>query len=397
MKFQKKILRNGLTVLFEKRDVPVTTVMLACKYGAVYEVESEKGMAHFIEHLCFKGTDGRTAQEVSSEIESVGGELNAFTHEEVTAYHAKLPSNHLRLAMKVLFDIFFYPTFPNEEIAKEANVICEEIKMYEDNPRAHVIDRIKSNLFEKPFGANIAGTQENIRNMTREKLLKKHDEFYVASNSILCIVGNNDFEEILKIANSLDIREGKVEPEIPEIVLKNDVTEERRKDIQQSNLAVAVHFPKSDDRLKYAAEIFSCVLGEGMSSRLFLEVREKRGLVYSIKNDSDEGKNYGYFLIWAGTDKDKESEVVEICKKEFARMIDLSEEELERAKIQVIGNRKVDMEDSSDVAVDLILEEISGDAKEYYEYEEKINSVTLDDIKELASIKDFSVFVLGPE
>lgn len=269
MEFKKKILKNGLTVLFEKRDVPVTTVMLACRYGSAYETKDEKGMAHFIEHLCFKGTKKRTTREIASEVERVGGDLNAFTHEEVTAYHVKLPSNHLNIAMNVIFDVFFNPIFPEEEVQKEAGVICEEIKMYQDNPRAYTIENIKSNLYEDPFGESIAGTQDNVRGMTREMLLKRHDEVYVSKNSILTIVGNNDFDEILDIIESMDIREGVVDLEIPEIKPKIEKTTESRKDIQQTNLALGFHFPKNDEQMKYAAEVFSEILGGGMSSNLF--------------------------------------------------------------------------------------------------------------------------------
>lgn len=396
MEFKKKVLDNGLTILFEKRDVPVTTVMLACKYGSAYENEKEKGMAHFIEHLCFKGTKKRTARQIASEVESVGGMLNAFTHEEVTAYHVKLPSNHLNLAMDVIFDIFFNPTFPETEVEREAGVICEEIKMYEDNPRAHTIEKIKSNLYEAPFGLSIAGSQENVRSMTREVLLKKHDEIYVPGNSILCVVGNNDFDEIVKTVENMDIGKKDFEIECPEIKPRIEKSSESRQGLQQTNLALGFHFPKNSERMKYAAEIFSDILGGGMSSNLFTEVREKRGLVYGVKSDLDNGKEYGYMIIWAGTDPGKKDEVIEICKKEFSKMSELTNDELDKAKEQVIGRRHVESEGSDEVAVSLIMEEISGDAYEYYKFEDEINSVTLEDIKELAKISEYSVFSLGP-
>ena len=200
MKFEKKVLQNGLTILFEKRDVPVTTVMLAAKYGAAYESNEEKGMAHFMEHLCFKGTKKRSAKQIAEEVEKFGGDLNAFTHEEVTAYHVRLPSEHLGIAMDVIFDIFFNASFPEDEVKKEANVICEEIKMYRDNPRAHVVEKIKENLYEKPFGDFIGGSQEGVRGMTREQLYEKHRKMYVPNNSIFCVVGNNDFDEVIAMA-----------------------------------------------------------------------------------------------------------------------------------------------------------------------------------------------------
>jgi len=396
MKFNKKVLKNGLTVLHEKRDVPVTTVMLATKFGAAYESVEEKGIAHFMEHLCFKGTEKRSVREIAQEVEKVGGDLNAFTHEEITAYHVKLPSEHLNIAMDVIFDIFFNASFPEAEVEKEGNVICEEIKMYRDNPRMHVLDKIKNNLYEKPFGDFIGGDKETVKSMTRDQLFKKHRSVYVPNNSILCVVGNNDFEEVVKLAEELSVnREGNV-PSISEIKNKIVKDVEKRGDIHQANLALGFHFPYNNKKGRYAAEVFSAILGQGMSSKLFSEVREKRGLVYGVKTDLDLGKNYGYMVIWAGTDPEKVSEVIEISLKEYGKMAEISEEELEAAKVQVIGNRNVESEGSSETAVNLIMEEAAGKAEDYYEYEKNIQAVSLEDIKELAKISEYASFSLEP-
>lgn len=396
MNFTKKRLKNGLTVLFEKRDVPVTTVMLATKFGSIYETEKEKGIAHFIEHLCFKGTKKRTTRQIAFELEKVGGVLNAFTSEEETAYHVKLPSQHLELAMDVIFDIFFNPTFPEEEVKKEGNVICEEIKMYNDNPLRHALNKIKSNLYESPFGMDIIGTKENIESMTREVLIKKHHEVYTPQNAILCVVGNNNFEEIVRFAEKFSIqREGK-NPKAQKIVTKIKNTTETRKDIQQANVVMGLHFPKSSDKDRYAAEVFTTILGQGMSSRLFTEVREKRGLAYAVKTSLDLGKDFGYMIIYVGTDKNKINEVKKICFEEFKKMKDLTEKELQEGKEQAIGNHAVEAEGSNETAVNLLVEEISGDAKNYYEYEKNINQVKLDDIKKLANKSEYASFALTP-
>jgi len=397
MKFNKKVLDNGLMVLHEKRDVPVTTVMLAVRYGSANEIEEEKGMAHFMEHLCFKGTKKRTTEQIASEVEKVGGILNAFTHEEVTAYHVKLPSQHLEVAMDVIFDIFFNASFPEEEIEKEAGVICEEIKMYRDNPRAHVFENIKLNLYEKPFGLFIAGSEENVKGMTREKLFEKHRKHYFPKNAILAVVGNNPFEEVVSMAEKFAVERGGEEPSLPEIKKKIENNSEKRENLSQTNVAMGVHFPKNNEDESYAANVFSAILGEGMSSKLFKEVREKRGLVYGVKTDIDSGKDYGYMVIWAGTDPSKLEEVKKICLEEFSKMNDITEEELENAKVQVIGNRDVESESSDGVATNLIMGEITGrSAEEYYKFAEKINAVTLDDIKNLASKSEFASFSLGP-
>ena len=334
-KLLKTKLSNGMTILFEKREVPVTTVMLAAKYGSAYETEEEKGIAHFIEHLCFKGTEKRTTEEIAANLEKVGGILNAHTSEEETAYHVKLPSRHLELAMDVIFDIFFNPKFPEEEVKKEANVICEEIKMYYDNPRARVVEQIKGCLYEKPFGIFGAGTEETVRSMTREQLLKKHREIYCPENAILSVVGNNDFEEIKRFAEKFSVERNCKKESVKEIKLKNEVRKESR-DLQQANLTIGFHFPKLNDKDRYAADVFSAILGEGMSSKLFTEVREKRGLAYAVKTDTDLGKNYSYMIIYIGTEKEKTEEVIKICLDEFRKMKNISEKELEDGKKQVI-------------------------------------------------------------
>jgi len=237
MEFKKKVLNNGLTVLFEKRDVPVTTVMLAAKYGSAYETRSEKGMAHFMEHLCFKGTEKRNVKQIAEEVERLGGDLNAFTHEEVTAYHVKLPSEHLNVAMDVIFDIFFNASFPEDEVEKEGNVICEEIKMYRDNPRMHAVEMIKKNLYEEPFGDFIGGSQENVKKMTRKDLFNKHREIYVPSNSILCVIGNNEFDEVVKMAESMSVDGKEVDLKVPDIEKRNIQNNYRKKTIYLRGLS----------------------------------------------------------------------------------------------------------------------------------------------------------------
>jgi len=396
MEFKKKILDNGLTVLFEKRDVPVTTVMLAVKYGAAYEGVEEKGMAHFMEHLCFKGTEKRSVKQIAEEVERVGGDLNAFTHEELTAYHVKLPSEHLGVAMDVIFDIFFNASFPEEEVEKEANVICEEIKMYRDSPRMHAVEMIKKNLYEEPFGDFIGGSEANVKGMTRGDLFAKHRKMYVPGNSVLCVVGNNDFDEVVEMAESMCVDGEDVNIKVPEIKKIDIKSSEKRKGVEQTNLVLGFHFPYAGEDGRYVAELFSTILGQGMSSKLFTEVREKRGLVYSVKTDLDLGKEYGYMIIWAGTDEGKRQEVIDICLEEFKKMGNIFEEELEAAKVQVVGNRHVEMEGSNETATNLIMEEISGDANDYYDYEKKINAVSLNDIKKLANISEYASFSLGP-
>jgi predicted Zn-dependent peptidase len=398
MEFKKTKLKNGLVILHEKRDLPVTTVMLGVRYGSGYEDEKEKGIAHFIEHLCFKGTEKRKAREIAFELEKIGGVLNAFTSEEETAYHVKLPSNHLEIAMDVIFDIFFNPIFPEKDVKKEAKVICEEIKMYHDSPIRYVFEKIKSCLYKEPFGMFTAGSEEVIKKMTREQLLEKHKKIYSPENSILCVVGNNEFDEVVRLAEKFCIeKQAKIEkPKIPKIELKDLKQNEKRDGLQQANLCIGFHFPKASEKEKYAGEVFETILGGGMSSKLFTEIREKRGLVYAIKTDLDIGKNYGYLIIYAGTDKEKTQKVIDICLKEFENMKNLTEKQLKDGKQQVIGKYDVNSEDSNTRAVNLFLEEISGNGEDYYKFKENIEKISLEDIKKLAEKTEYSSFVLSP-
>lgn len=396
VEFNKRVLENGLTILHEKRDVPVTTLLLGVGYGARYETAEEKGIAHFIEHLCFKGTEKRNAKQIAEEIENVGGVLNAFTSEEVTAYHAKFPSEHLEKIGEVIFDIFFNPIFPDDEVKREAGVICEEIKMYYDNPRAHTIEMIKSNLYEGSFGMFIGGTEEIVKGLTKEKLLEKHRQIYVPKNSVLIVVGNNNFEDVVALAEKFVVEREGVEINKPKILLKHEERIEIRENLQQANLALGFHFPKANDRERYSAEVFSNILGGGMSSKLFTEVREKRGLVYGVKSEIDLGLDYSYLFIWAGTDPSKVEEVKKVAFEEFQKMGNLTEEELEIAKQRILGSQKVVSESSDEVTRELLAAWSYGDAEEFYNYEKNISEVTLEDIKDLAKETKYSFYSLGP-
>ena len=394
VEFNKITLSNGLTILHEKRDVDVTTVMFAVPYGAMYESINEKGISHLIEHLCFKGTPTRTTKQISDSLESVGGELNAFTHEETTAYYVRLPSNYLELAVDVLGDVFFNANFPEDEFEKEKNVVMEEINMYNDNPSSHTMEMLKTNLYEEPFGMFIGGNVEDVERLTREQVVKKHNDYYVPKNSFLCVVGNNSFEDVVSFAQKyVGFQKDGLKIDKLDVKKKINSSIEKREGVIQSNLALGVHVPyKGKGRI--AIEVFNAIFGDGMSSKLFEEVREKLGLVYVIKSDLDIGRNYGYLLIFAGTDESNVSKVIEISKKVFYDMKNISFNELEKAKIKVIGNRKVHSESSNDTALNLIFSEMYSSAEDYYNYEKEVSEITLDDIKSLVDNVEFSTFIL---
>ena len=395
MEFFKKRLANGLTVLFEPRNLPVVSCSASVNWGAAFEPENVKGISHFIEHLMFKGTRTREQEEIAREIEKKGGILNAFTSEEVTSYWCKLPSKHIDSGLAIPSDLILNPKFDAVEFEKEKNVIIEEIKMYHDNPRAYVTDKIKEMLYKKPFGISIAGKEEIVRKLTRKQVIDMFNSKYTSDSMIMTVVGDADFSEICSRAEKLfPATKRKLIEHSPEKT--NNEAIEKRKGIDQTHFMFGFHSPSLKDKDRYFYELVGAYLFDGMSSRLWQEIREKRGLVYSVKGDFDLGYRYGYCMIYAGTKAEKIKEIKKIILQEMKKVRSMKQRDLDECKEQLIGMKKVAEEDSSSAMNSIMIEEIGGDAGEYYKYEERINSVKLDSIKNF-KLKDYSTFSLIPE
>ncbi len=395
--FHKKILKNGMVVLFEKREIPVISVAFAVRNGGINESLNEKGISHFIEHMLYKGTPTRDSKKISEEIEKNGGILNGFTDECITAYWCKMPSKHIDIALDVLGDMVKNPLFDEKEIEKERKVIFEEIKMRKDNPGIYVLDEIQRMLYDKPLGTPLIGTHETMSSIDRKKLVKRFNEVYKPNNMILCVVGDADFNKILNFAEeNFGNEKGKIP--IYNVSKKNEAKIEKRKGIEQSNLVFSYHVPLANDSKSHVAEVLSTLMAEGMSSRLFIEIREKRNLAYSINGDSNINKDFSYNLIKVGTTKDNVEKVKKLILEEFKKVADgLDEKELNQVKEQIIGNYNISMEDSQSQMANLLANEISGKAEKFYEYEKNILGVKLEDVKKMANIKDYSFFALVPE
>lgn len=396
VEFYKKRLKNGLTVLFEKRKLPVVTSSVSVKFGSEYEPLALKGVSHFIEHLTFKGTKKRNQKELTEEIEKKGGIINAYTSEETTTFWNKLPSIYLSTGLDIASDLVLNPRFDKKEFEKERKVIIEEIKMYRDNPRLYVTNKIKELLYKKPFSMFGAGTEKTVSKISRKRVIKIFDSVYSTNNMILAVVGKADFDEICEIAEKrFPNTRRKVTEKIP--VKINGEKVEKRKGIDQTHFIFGFHVPGLAERERYFWETAGTYLFEGMSSRLFQEIREKRGLAYSVKGNFDLGKNYGYCMIYAGTRKEKLKEVKRIILNEIKKLNRMSQKEFGECKEQLIGMRKIAEEDSFSVMGSLVSEEGAGDAEEYYSYEERINKLKLDEVREISKLKSFSSFALIPE
>jgi predicted Zn-dependent peptidase len=398
--FKKKVLKNGLTILYEKRDLPVVSVAFAVRSGGINESLEEKGISHFIEHMLYKGTPSRNAKQIAEQIEKNGGELNGFTSEEITGYWCKMPSEKLSFGLEVLGDMIKNPLFDEGEMEKERKVIFEEIKMRKDNPQIHVFDKIHSFLYTGTLGQDLIGTEKTMNSITREMILEKFSKVYRPHNMILGVVGNADFNEVVRFAESNFY--GK-EGEIPErkFGLKNEIKLEQRSGIDQANLVFAYHVPFSSQRGSFVARVLSAITAEGMSSRLFSEIREKKNLAYSIKGGSDINKRFAYNFIYAGAMKENITKIRKLILEEFKKVSkELDEKELSEIKQQILGHYKISMEDSQNQLIELIASEVHGKAEDFYEFEEGIKKVNIGEVKKMAAkVKEgnYSFFALVPK
>jgi len=395
--FYRKVLKNGMTVILEKRDLPIVSVAFAVRCGGINEQLSEKGISHFIEHMLYKGTPKRNARQIVSELEKRGAEINGFTGETITAFWCKIPSKHLEIALDVLSDIIKNSLFDEKELEKERKVILEEIKKRKDNPIVYLLDRLQRELYTGTLGADSAGNYKILKSIDRKKIFERFNQLYTPNNLILAIVGDANFNEIVKFAER---NFGNVKGKVPKFrfSLKNGKMIEKRKGIEQANLIFAYHVPLSTNKKSYAAEVLSALMGKGMSSRLFMEVREKRNLAYAIEGDSEICRFFAYNFIYIGTKEENVNIVKELILKEFKKVSEeLTEEELNQVKEQLIGNYHINMEDSHSQLHNLLAYEIDGNAKEFYNYEKNISDVKLKDVRNLAKIKKYSFLALVPE
>ena len=392
--FHRKKLDNGVTVLFEQRDIPVIAVASSVRYGAQFETASEKGISHFIEHLVFKGTKNRSVVEIPKDIEGKGGVLNAFTSEEITCFWNKLPSKYFSLGADVSRDLILHPLFERHALERERKVILEEIKMYRDDPSTYVLEKIKELLYEKPFNMSIAGTHESVSTLSRDAVIALHKKICTANNIIFSAVGDADFNDIIAEAKKFPKTSYSVPP--VHIIPRYSTLIEKRKGIDQAHAVVGFHRPMMRGIQRYASEIFDSILGGGMSSRLFQGLREKRGLCYAVKSNLEQSRDYAYELVYVGTIKEKIQTVKRIILGEIKKLNRLDIRELSEAKERLIGLTNISKEKCDATMMDLLHEELAGNAENYYRYEKYIGAVSLHDVRQLSKLSGYSFISLVP-
>lgn len=366
MKYRKYTLKNGLRVILAPMaDTQTATVLVMTGAGSRYETREESGIAHFLEHMFFKGTEKRpTALDISKELDGLGAEFNAFTGHEYTGYYAKVAATRWREALDVISDLFLNAKLEAEEIDRERGAILQEQSMYDDMPMRRIHDLFQELLYgDTPLGWNIGGTKENIKTFQRPDFLKFLIRAYTAENIVVGIAGNVDPQAVKKEVTKIfrDVRQGKRPP------MKKAVT-------KQSAPAVLVHRKKTDQSVmmvgvrtfdifhkdRTALAVLANILGGGMSSRLFIEVRERRGLAYAVRTMTDLFLDAGHLATLCGVEHDNAEAALEVILREYKRIATepVDPEELTKAKENIKGHLALSLEGSDEVVEYLVGQEV---------------------------------------
>jgi len=387
---EKSVLPNGLKVISESipslRSAALGIVVGA---GSADELAGEEGLTHFIEHMAFKGTGRRSAFQIAQELDAVGGRLNAYTSKEYTVYYAVVLDRHFDVAADVLADIFLNPALRDNDINMEKGVILEEINMYEDTPDEMVHDLFAETILHgHPAGKPTLGNKDSVSGFKRDSFLNYRNRLYRPDNVIVAAAGNIDHSAVLdfsqKMFGSFEGKRRTAEIIVPEI--KNE-TKLKYKKTEQVHICLGTKGLSQTDPDRYAFSVMETILGGSMSSWLFQEVREKKGLAYAVYSTSMPLRNFGISYVYAGTEKKNVDQVIQIILSQFEKMKKqgISAEELNRAKENMKGGLVLGLESSSSRMSYMAKSEFfHGRTITVEEIFEKIDKVTNEDVIRLA-------------
>jgi predicted Zn-dependent peptidase len=394
--YVKDTLPNGVRLITEEvSSVHSASVGIWVKTGSRYEKEYNHGISHFVEHMLFKGTTNRSARKIAEELEAIGASLNAFTAKEYTCYYAKVLAENLDTAIDVLADMYFNSLFEPKEIEKEKNVIMEEIKMYEDSPDELVHDLFTNAIWpDHPLGRPIIGTIDSLKKMQSTDLLEYCRDRYTANNTVIAVAGNIDhknvFDQICGYFGNMPAGVPAMESEPP---VSGATVLMSKKDLEQLQICLGGPGLAQDDKDIYALNVLNNVLGGGLSSRLFQEIREERGLAYSVYSYQTAYRDSGLFTVYAGTSPDNLSSVLRLIVKELLELASegISEEELKRTKQQLKGNLLLSLENVNNRMMRLGKTEICFDR--VITIDEILNNIAAVDLQAVKSIAN-QLFVI---
>lgn len=389
---RKYVFENGLTVLSEPMPhVRSISLGIWLKNGSRSERPEVNGVAHFIEHLLFKGTTNRTAEEIARQVDSIGGHLDAFTAKETICYSTKVLDEHLPIAFDVLSDLVLHPKFEAEDLEKERGVILEEIKMVEDTPDDLVNEIFIQNFWkDQPLGRPILGTKGTVKSLDRGEVLDFYRQFYTPGNLIISAAGNLEHEGVVelvrqKFGHCQAAPNGLVD--IPHHT-HSRITLRSKKDLEQVQICLGVpSYPLTDER-RYGCYVLNTLLGGGMSSRLFQNIREKQGLAYAIFSGINAYRDTGCLTVYAGTSLETVGKVVDLVVQEFRNLKEtrVEPEELRRAQDHLKGSMMLSLESTSSRMSHLARQEQNfGKQVSMDEMIRNIEKVTADEIQQIAN------------
>jgi len=389
---RRQKLPNGLTVITEQmQHIRSASIGVWLQTGSRDEDPEWNGISHFIEHMVFKGTKHRTAEEIARQVDSIGGNMDAFTAKECICFNVKVLDEHVPVALDILSDLVLNPVFDGSDIARERGVIMEEIKMDEDNPDYLVHEIFTQNFWkDHPLGKPILGTKETVKRFERDAVLDAYAHRFAPGNIIVSAAGNLDhdrfvelvrghFEHMTPMTNGFHSSTPKISSRI---ILRN------KKALEQVQLCIGVPAHPIAHEKRHAGYVLNTLLGGGMSSRLFQNIRERQGLAYSIYSDLNPYRDTGCLAVYAGTSLASASKVVQSVVSEFRKLKTESvpDEELRRSKAQLKGSLMLSLESSTSRMSNLARQEMYFDR--YYDLDElieRIEAVTAEDLSRLAN------------
>ncbi len=384
---QKVKLSNGLTAIYKEKKGNSVVVELLVNVGSNDEHEGERGISHFLEHLLFEGTETRpTNQLISNEIESIGGDFNAYTTNERTCFYIKVLKRHFSKAVEILSDIMLNSLFKTEHIEREKNVILKEIDMINDEPRFYQWLFLQQNLFKNhPCRHPTYGDKKHIKNLTKENIFSYFKKHYIPQNMTISVVGEvNRWKE--------EISEKFVLEKLPvpgKIVFKESLDQRETTAVEKRKIAntyTVLGFktvPRSHPD-SYVLEVINGILGRGQSGRMFAEIRSKHGLAYDVGSQNVGEVTFGYFAVYATVDKKNVKLVKALIQKELAKLSKVNKKDLQEAKDFIEGDYLLELEDTQKVADQILFWEQVGQAKLMNSFISQIKKVTTNDLARVA-------------
>ena len=392
MQYNTATLNNGLRII----HLPNTSKIAYCGYqikaGTRNEKPGDEGLAHFCEHVTFKGTQTHTSTAIINKLESVGGDLNAFTNKEDTVFYSAIPVEHFAKAVDVLSDIVFYSIFPQAEIDKEVEVICDEIESYNDSPAELIYDEFENLVFKgHPLGHNILGSADRVRGFATADAMRFTQQYYRPDNAIFFVYGNIDFKRLVKTLEKLTPKQQQervvdealavANGRLPELTILNH-------DTHQAHVMIGNRAYSATHPLRIPLYLLNNMLGgPGMNARLNVILRERRGLVYSVESSMVCYGDTGLWSVYFGCDPHDVNRCVRLVKGEFKRLMEkpLSEKTLAAAKRQIKGQLAVACDNNENFAIDFGKSFLHfGDEKDIEKLYQKIDAVTAEQIQQVA-------------